>query len=104
MRPLYSQYFQDVFSDIINKCLANNITDYKSCYAFHKFKQNDTLLKEIKNRYDMLESFRPIIKNCIENNKNKTECYYSKKNKFEYVFPVGYYNEFIYMFDKMKNK
>jgi hypothetical protein len=27
----------------------------------------------------MLESFKPIIKNCIDNNKNKTECYYSKK-------------------------
>jgi hypothetical protein len=99
-----SAYFQTLFSQITKKCLENDITDYKTCYEFNKFKKNDLLLQEIKNRYDMLESFKPLIKNCIENNKNTTECYYSKKNKFDYTFPVGYYNEFNYMYEKMKNK
>jgi hypothetical protein len=99
-----SQYFQTLFSEITKKCLENDITDYKTCYEFHKFKKNDLLLEGIKDRYDMMESFKPVIKDCIDNNKNKTECYYSKKNKFEYTFPVGYANEFYHIYDKMYNK
>jgi hypothetical protein len=95
-------YFHNVFTEIIKKCLENNISDYKTCYEFHKFKKNDLLLEGIKNRYDMLESFKLIIKNCIDNNKNITECYFSKKNKFEYTLPVGYYYEFNHMYHKIR--
>ena len=102
MSVLNSAYFNNIFSEIMKKCLENDIADYKTCYEFHKFKKNDLLLLEIKNRYDMMESFRPLIKNCIDNNKDKTECYYSKKNKFDYNFPIGYYNEFNKMYDNMK--
>ena len=97
-----SAYFQNLFSEITKKCLENNITDYKNCYEFHKFDYNDFLLQEIKNRYDMLESLKPLIKKCIENNKNKTVCYYSKTDTFDYIFPIGYCNEFDYIYDKMK--
>ncbi len=100
---MYTEYFQNLFSEITKKCLDNDITDYKSCYEFHKFKKNDLLLEGIKNRYDMMETFKSIIKNCIDNNKNHTECYYNK-NKFEYTIPLGYVHEFDYMYNKMKNK
>jgi hypothetical protein len=99
-----TDHFNNIFYEITNKCLDNDITDYKACYEFHKFKKNDLLLQGIKNRYDMIESFIPMIKKCIENKTNITECYYSKKNKFEYNFPFGYYNEFIKTYEKMKNK
>ena len=98
-----SQYFGEKCSEITKKCLDNNITDYKTCYEFHKFKKNDLLLEGVKERYDMLETFSPIIKSCIHNNIDKTSCYYIKKNRFEYALPIGYYNEFNYMYDKMKN-
>jgi len=49
----------------------------------------------------MLESFKPLIKNCIDNNKNKTECYY---NNSDYNFPNGYYYEFNNIYDKMDYK
>lgn len=92
-----SAYFNNVFSETIKKCLDNDINDYKTCYEFHKFKHNDFLLEGIKYRYDMMKSFEYIIKDCIENKKNHTECYYSM-NKF------GYFNEFNYMYNKMNNK
>jgi hypothetical protein len=95
-------YFHNLFTEITKKCLENDITDYKTCYEFHKFKHNDLLLDEVKQRYDMIKSFESIIKNCIDNNKNITECYYSK-NKFEYIIPIGYYYEFNHMYNKMKN-
>lgn len=87
----------------MNKCLENNITDYKTCYTFHNFKHNDNLLEEIKNRYIMMESFNLIIKNCVDNNIDKTTCYNSKKNNYDYNFPISYMYEFNYMYDKIKN-
>ena len=98
-----SAYFREKFSEITKKCLDNHITDYKTCYEFHNFKKNDMLLEGVKERYDMLEFFGTIVKGCIHNNIDKTACYYSKKNKFEYAVPVGYYNEFNYIYDKVKN-
>jgi hypothetical protein len=98
-----TQYFQTLFAEITKKCLENNITNYKSCYKFHNFKQNDLLLEGIKNRYDIMETFNSIIKNCIDNNIDKTSCYYSKKNKSDYNFPLDYIYEFNYTYDKMKN-
>jgi hypothetical protein len=97
-----TEYFQKLFSEITKKCLDNNITDYKSCYEFHKFKPNDLLLEGIKKRYDMIETFDSIIKNCIDNNIDKTSCYYSKINKFDYAVPLGYFNEFTYTYNKIK--
>ncbi len=50
----------------------------------------------------MISYFEPIIKNCIDNNIDETQCYCSKKNYGEYLIPTGYYTEFKHTYDRMK--
>ncbi len=74
-----SYYYTDPLKLITINCLENNITDYKTCYEFSKLK-NEYLLADIKKRYEVISYFEPIIKNCIDNNIDETQCYCSKKN------------------------
>ncbi len=83
------------------KCLYNNIYDFKSCIEYNKFKNENLFTDKIKARFEYMEKIKPLIKTCIDKNIDKTSCFYSK-NKNDYIFDIGYFNEFNMLFDKIK--
>ncbi len=85
------------------KCLENNIFDYKTCIEFHGFKKENLFTDKIKERYNGLETIKPLIQKCVNNNIDKTTCHLAK-NKNEYIFPLDYFNEFNILFDKIKKQ
>ena len=103
---LYSHYFtcEHVPADYTQKCINNNIVDYKTCIDFHKLTESNLYSQKIKERFALMETMKPLIKNCIENNISETSCFYSKDKKNEYNFPLGFSHEFNYMWKKILNE
>lgn len=101
MTDKYFYTFDDHLREMIQTCLKNNLTDYKSCYEFHKFTESNLISQKIKERYATIDSMKPTIKTCIDNNVDKITCFYNKTNNNKYAIPLGYMHEFILMFDKM---
>ncbi len=87
-------------AEYTQKCLENNINDYKTCIVYHKLKES-LFTEKIKERYNELEKLKPLIKNCKNNNLDKTLCFYSK-NKNDYVFQLDYYKEFLILYKEIK--
>uniref|UniRef100_A0A6C0HVF9 Uncharacterized protein n=1 Tax=viral metagenome TaxID=1070528 RepID=A0A6C0HVF9_9ZZZZ len=88
-------------AEYTKKCFDNNITDFKTCIEYHKFKNENLFTDKIKERFEHMEQMKPLIKTCIDKNIEKNSCYYSK-NKNDYNFELAYFNEFNILFDKMK--
>ncbi len=75
----YKDFFDiaHISAGLTTKSIKNNIDDYKTCIEYHNFKKENLYTEKIKERYNEIDKIKQLIKNCKNNNLDKTSCYYN---------------------------